>query len=287
LFFQHDATWIKPSYPGEGHILVFNNGNDRPGGPYSSVDEFAPPVNSNGEYYLAPGSAYGPEHVTWRYTANPPGTFYSQVFGGALRLKDNNTLICDGVSGRFFEVTPENTIVWQYINPYPNPTNNDVFKIEYLPAEEPPQKLIPDLDCSGSLSWPEAKPGATVRGSFQVQNIGDAGSLLNWTVDCSSIPWGTWTFTPESGNRLTPEQGPVTVQVSVIVPTQENTQFQGSLRIQNQDNASDHDTIPVTLKTPTTLRGTTEPPLQFLMRLWHSVLTNFFWRMEQGRLHRV
>ncbi|MFA5102266.1 MAG: aryl-sulfate sulfotransferase [Candidatus Thermoplasmatota archaeon] len=279
LFFQHDASWIKPGYPGEGHILVFNNGNDRPGGPYSSVDEFAPPVNSNGEYFLAPGSAYGPEHVTWRYTANPPGTFYSQVFGGALRLKDGNTLICDGVSGRFFEVTPENTIVWQYINPYPNPTYNDVFKIDYLPPEEPPQTTIPDLDCSGSLSWSDVKPGATVRGSFQVQNVGMAGSLLNWTVDHSSPSWGTWTFTPESGDNLTPEQGPVIVQVSVVVPNQKNTQFQGSLRIQNENNASDYDTIPVTLKTPTRSILTTDIPLYHLMRLWHSFLTNF---LEDG-----
>jgi len=75
LFFQHDASWIKPGCPGEGHILVFNNGNNRPSGQYSSVDEFAPPVNSNGEYYLEPGSAYGPEDYTWSYTANPPTTF--------------------------------------------------------------------------------------------------------------------------------------------------------------------------------------------------------------------
>ena len=32
LFTQHDAHWIPKGYPGEGHILVFNNGNGRPGG---------------------------------------------------------------------------------------------------------------------------------------------------------------------------------------------------------------------------------------------------------------
>ncbi|HWR27615.1 MAG TPA: aryl-sulfate sulfotransferase, partial [Candidatus Thermoplasmatota archaeon] len=64
LFFQHDASWIKPGLPGEGHILVFNNGNNRPEGQYSSVDEFAPPVDANGEYYLESGSAYGPEDYT-------------------------------------------------------------------------------------------------------------------------------------------------------------------------------------------------------------------------------
>src|SRR5690349_3966705 len=28
LFKQHDAHWIPPTYPGAGHILLFNNGNN-------------------------------------------------------------------------------------------------------------------------------------------------------------------------------------------------------------------------------------------------------------------
>jgi hypothetical protein len=43
-------------------MLIFNNGTDRPSGQYSTVDEFVPPVESNGSYYLEPDSAYGPEH---------------------------------------------------------------------------------------------------------------------------------------------------------------------------------------------------------------------------------
>jgi len=251
LFFQHDASWIKPGCPGEGHILVFNNGNNRPSGQYSSVDEFAPPVNSNGEYYLEPGSAYGPEDYTWSYTANPPTTFYSHVFGGAQRLKDGNTLICGGLSGKFFEVTPDKTTIWQWTNPYPNPNQNDVFKIDYIPPEEPPpQPDTPDLECSGSLSWTNIEPNATVDGIFQVQNIGDAGSLLNWTINTSSITWGIWSFNPESGENLTPENGQVTVQVSVVAPNEKNSEFQGDLRVENQQNSTDFCLIPVYLKTP-------------------------------------
>jgi len=250
LFFQHDASWIKPGYPGEGHILVFNNGNNRPSGQYSSVDEFAPPVNSDGEYYLEPGSAYGPEDLSWSYIADPPTTFYSHVFGGAQRLKDGNTLICDGIAGKFFEVTPDKTTVWQWTNPYPNPNQNDVFKIDYIAPEEPPQSDTPDLDCSGSLSWTNIEPGATVVGSFQVQNIGDESSILNWTVNTSSITWGAWSFTPVSGEGLTPEDGHVTVEVSVVAPNQKNSEFQGNLKVENQDNSTDFCLIPVYLKTP-------------------------------------
>ena len=282
LFFQHDASWIKPGLPGEGHILVFDNGNNRPGGEYSSVDEFAPPVDANGEYYLESGSAYGPEDYTWSYTASPPNSFYSPVFGGAQRLKDGNTLICNGIPGKFFEVTPDKITVWQYTNPYPTPAQNSVFKIDYIPPEEPPQppqNNTPDLNCTGSLSWSDIKPGTTVHGSFQVQNVGDPGSLLNWTVN-NSITWGTWTFTPSSGEGLTPEQGLVTVQVYVITPNENNAEFQGLLLVQNQDNDSDFDTIPVTLKTSASTVLSTTNPFINMVRQWFSLLTNLLERMS-------
>ena len=272
LFGQHDASWIKPGYPGEGHILVFNNGVGRG---YSSVDEIVPPVDSTGHYYLQPGSAYGPENPIWSYTATPPTSFYTSFISGAQRLPDGNTLICDGPAGRFFEVTPEKVTVWEYVNPYPSPSLNRVFKIQYVPPQEPSPE-VPDLDCTGSLSWTNIEPGATVNGSFQVQNVGDAGSLLNWTINTSSISWGTWSYTPESGENLTPEDGQVTVHVSVVAPNQENTEFQGYIRVENRDNSTDFDVIPVYLKTPVNTHAvqTMTHPFLFKLRQWHSLIEN-------------
>jgi hypothetical protein len=243
FFMQHDATWIDEGCPGEGHILVFNNGENRPAYEYSTVDEIIPPVNNNGEYFLSPGSAYGPEAQTWMYTADPPTSFYAEILSGAQRLPSGNTLICNGVTGNIFEVTPVGETVWQYGIGAP------VFKVEYIPHEEPPEnETIPDLDCSGSLSWINIEPGETISGSFQVQNIGAPNSTLDWKVD--SVPdWGTWSFTPTSGEGLTPEDGQVTVQVSVVVPNEKNSKFQGYIRIENQDNSTDFDLIPVYLKT--------------------------------------
>ena len=34
------------------------------------------------------------------------------------RLPNGNTLICDSAVGRFFEVTPAQEIVWEYVNPF-------------------------------------------------------------------------------------------------------------------------------------------------------------------------
>ena len=119
LFRQHDAQWIEPGCPGEGNILVFNNGQNRPDGSYSSVDEIVPPVDENGNYSLTLGSAYGPEEPTWIYTAAFPPDFYSPNLSGAQRLPNGNTLICTGSNGHFFEVTPQKEIVWEYTNPFP------------------------------------------------------------------------------------------------------------------------------------------------------------------------
>jgi hypothetical protein len=250
LYFQHQCCWVKPGLPHQGDILVFSNGNTRPGGPLSSLDEFTPDVDNNtGEYYLPPGGTYGPEDLSWQYML--PDNLFSDGFGGGQRMLNGNTLICSGWNGVFIEVTPDKQIVWTFNNPYPY-MNDEVYRTEYIPPyvpPPPPQPHIPDLDGTGSLSWSNIKPGGTVHGSFQVQNIGDNESLLNWTVN-NTITWGTWTITPSSGDGLTPEIGPVTVDVHVVAPDEKNQTFIGTLRVENKNNASDFIEIPVTLTTP-------------------------------------
>lgn len=242
LYEQHDTQWIDKGYPGEGNILIFNNGVSRG---YSTVDEITPPADENGTYYIESDEAFGPTSQTWIYKPTP--SFYASHISGANRLKNGNTLICNGETGKLFEVTSEGSTVWQYsLGAY------EIFKVDYIPPEEPepPEPNKPDLDCSGTLSWNDVKTGETVKGSFKVQNIGDSGSLLNWTINVSSIEWGTWTFTPESGNNLTPEDGVFIVQVSVVAPNEKETEYNGYIWVENKDNSTDFDKIYVYLKTP-------------------------------------
>jgi phosphatidylethanolamine-binding protein (PEBP) family uncharacterized protein len=114
LFQQHDAQWIPEGYPGAGRILVFNNGLDRG---YSTIEEISPPMDDRGNYVLSAKGAYGPARPAWRYQAENPEDFYSSEISGAHRLPNGNTLICAGVKGTFFEVTPSGETVWQYVNP--------------------------------------------------------------------------------------------------------------------------------------------------------------------------
>lgn len=273
LFNQHDASWIKPGLPGAGHILVFNNGADRPGSHYSTVDEFAPPVNEQGVYYLEPGSAYGPTNETWIYTANPPTSFYAYHISGAQRLASGDTLISNGETGKLFEVTPNGTTVWQY------QTYTELFKTEYIPPGSQPQPGIPDLDCTGSLAWTDVTPGSTVTGNFTVKNIGSPGSLLNWTVNASELTWGNWTVAPSSGIGLTPENGSVTVQVTVVAPDTKKQTFEGYLTVINQDNASDFDTVPISLTTPTSSQNIYHDSLVTLLKTFLQT----FWRLLENR----
>jgi hypothetical protein len=117
LFMQHNAHWIAKGLPGEGHLLVFNNGNGRPGGNTSSVDELELPADTQGRYLCKPGTAYGPDKPLWSYSAPKKSDFYSSFISGTQRLPNGNTLICSGANGTIFEVTPNKEIVWKYVNP--------------------------------------------------------------------------------------------------------------------------------------------------------------------------
>ena len=117
LFAQHNAHWIPPGFPGEGHMLVFNNGGRRPDGSYSSVDELVLPVDAQGRYALEPGKAFGPKEPIWSYSAPKKSDFYAFFISGAHRLPNGNTMICSGPNGTLFEVTPEKEVVWKYVNP--------------------------------------------------------------------------------------------------------------------------------------------------------------------------
>ena len=111
---QHDAQWIPAGSPGAGHMTIFNNGYDRG---WSSVEEIVLPVDANGRYVLEPGKAYGPSKPVWHYEAKNRTDFFSSEISGAHRLPNGNTLICAGIVGNLFEITPTGEMVWQYVNP--------------------------------------------------------------------------------------------------------------------------------------------------------------------------
>ena len=114
LFLQHDARWIEAGSPGAGNLMVFNNGQRR-GRPYSSADEWVPPIDERGRYSLDSEAAFGPQAAYWSYSTGDE-SFYSSFISGAHRLPNGNTMICSGTQSRIFEVTRDGTVVWDYVS---------------------------------------------------------------------------------------------------------------------------------------------------------------------------
>jgi len=75
------------------------------------------PIDANGRYILEAGKPYGPATPIWHYEAKNRTDFFSPEISGAHRLPNGNTLICAGVIGHLFEITPAGEMVWQYVNP--------------------------------------------------------------------------------------------------------------------------------------------------------------------------
>ena len=116
LFWQHQTHWIPPGLQGAGNILAFNNGWEFPGDGrfYSSIDEFAPPVDG---YRRSPNFVYHPLAPEWTYAAETRSDFYAPIMSGTQRLPNGNTLAVDGPAGTIFQITRDGRIVWKYIVP--------------------------------------------------------------------------------------------------------------------------------------------------------------------------
>ena len=123
-----------------------------------------------------------------------------------------------------------------------------------------------NLECHGSLNFINVTAGDTVQDSFVIENMGEPGSLLSWEI--ASYPeWGNWSFSRLNGTGLTPEQGPITVEVTITAPILKNREFTGGVKVVNKKAEGDCCYIPVTLKTPKTV-VIQRPILQFFEFLY-------------------
>lgn len=109
-----------------GNILIFDNGPHRldESFPYSRVIEVDPAT----------------KEIVWKYQERPVHHFFSSRISNARRLPNGNTLINEGLFGRFFEVTAEGDVVWEYVNPYfggpPAAPVNQIFRVHRYSEEE-------------------------------------------------------------------------------------------------------------------------------------------------------
>ena len=124
---QHDFQEIE-----NGHFMLFANGDHTEvHGPrtHSKVLEIDPAT----------------KETVWEYHGQPVHTFFSPHISGCQRFANGNTLICEGLWGRVFEVTPEGETVWNFVSPFtipmdpptPGSGGNSMFRAYRYAADSP------------------------------------------------------------------------------------------------------------------------------------------------------
>ncbi len=118
---QHHAHLVPRGLPGEGNILVFDNGG---AAGYGAPNPGAPTGIDNALRDFSRVLEFDPLtlDIKWQYPAPAPGPggnrLYSSFVSSAQRLPNGNTLITEGNGGRIIEVTGGQEIVWEYLSPY-------------------------------------------------------------------------------------------------------------------------------------------------------------------------
>lgn len=172
---QHHFHLIPKGLPGEGDLLVYDNGG---AAGYGAPNPASPFGLKNAVRDYSRVLQFNPItlEITWQYTPDEAGhipftdgsKFYSPYISSAQRLPNGNTLITQGSDGRIFEVTPEHEIVWEYINPYFNNTteqhsSNMVYRAYRVPYEWVPQLEKPEEESIEPIDVSKYRvPGASI-----------------------------------------------------------------------------------------------------------------------------
>mgnify|MGYP003386333824 CR=1 FL=1 len=120
LFNQHSVHFLR-GVPGDGHVLLFNNGKI-PQRHWSTVDEIVlPETEADSVVYVADGKnkTFGPKAPIWSFGPKPnhQNSFFCTHISGVQRLPNGNNLITMGPQGTLVEVTPGGQEVWRYVSP--------------------------------------------------------------------------------------------------------------------------------------------------------------------------
>jgi hypothetical protein len=170
----HHTHLIPKGLPGEGNVLIFDNGgaggfgDPNPGAPdgtwnalrdHSRVLEINPITMELVWDFTA---------VNAGYTGGDPARFYSRYKSAAQRLPNGNTLITESNCGRMLEVTADREIVWEYINPHNLAEREGIFFSDIFRGYRYPYDWVPQLD-----QPQERAVIPPANGAFRIPAVGD------------------------------------------------------------------------------------------------------------------
>jgi hypothetical protein len=147
----HHFHLIPRGLPGEGNLLVFDNGGSAGYGVPNGVSRYGTSRERRDYSRILEIDPISLQ-VAWQYTPKEAGhihpldsyKFFSPFNGSVQRLPNGNTLITEGSDGRIFEVSPQYKTVWEYLNPYYSESLGGTHNLVYR-AYRVPYAWIPQL----------------------------------------------------------------------------------------------------------------------------------------------
>jgi hypothetical protein len=182
-------------------------------------------VNTNDIYYMICSCRYGGDsenYIGWSFGNNNP-------------YPSGNTKRSDNYGNDWDDI---------------NWTHLDFYDIDFCFAtygyNDP--SAHEDLKCYADLTWSDISPNKIIETNISIENCGFFGSCLDWKI--TEYPeWGTWEFEIMDGEDLI--SGTIEIiNIEITAPNEKNMEFNGQLKIINQNNPDDYEIIPVTLITP-------------------------------------
>ena len=141
----HHTHMIPKGLPGEGHIMVYDNGGWAGYGAPNQFSKIGLKVSRRDGSRVVEFDPTTLE-IVWECKGEEIGAtdapftthyFYSPLTSDAQRLPNGNTFICEGTSGRFMEFTPDNELVWEYN--YPRLGSGLIYRAYRIPYDWVPQ----------------------------------------------------------------------------------------------------------------------------------------------------
>jgi hypothetical protein len=160
--------------PGEGNILIFDNGGWAGYGLPDRMSKDGTKVDIRDHSRVLEINPVTLD-VVWSFKASDikagmmsiveNTAFYSQLISAAQRLPNGNTLITEGCFCRLFEVTPEKEIVWEYRAPFDELANPIMiyrayrYPYDYVPQLDTPEEVPVERVNNMTFRMPGAAEG--------------------------------------------------------------------------------------------------------------------------------
>lgn len=192
---QHHAHMIPKGLPGEGNILIFDNGGWAGYGAPGNMSKDGTKVEKRDHSRIIELDPVTLK-VVWEFTGADWGgmsgivsatKFYSQLVSAAQRLPNGNTMITEGCCTRLFEVTADKELVWEYIAPFDfqNPFVYRAYRYpySYVPQLPVPQEVEVKRLENKTFRVPGAAEGMIDNVTSVAGTFGYAGSFENCVTE--------------------------------------------------------------------------------------------------------